>query len=218
MKRDAQINHEDQLAWLTRDEVVGPRCPVAAGRATRVAMDIYRTPRLLLRCWKGSDREPFARLNADPEVMAHFPGVLDRAASDVLVDRIEAHFAEHRFGPWAVSVQGGEPFIGFVGLAHVAFDAHFTPAVEILWRLAQSSWGHGYATEAAREACRIAFEELKLPEIVSFAVPANQRSRAVMDRIGMTHDARDDFDRPKLAEGHPLRRHVLYRLSAAGWA
>lgn len=177
-------------------------------------MEDYRTPRLLLRCWRDNDREPFARLNADTEVMANFPGVLDRAASDALADRIEAHFAEHGFGPWAVEVEGGEPFIGFVGLARDEFKAHFTPAVEILWRLGRSSWGHGYATEAAREACRIAFEELRLPEIVSFTVPANQRSRAVMERIGMTHDARDDFDHPKLADGHPLRRHVLYRLSS----
>lgn len=123
-------------------------------------MKDYRTPRLLLRLWKKTDREPFAWLNADPGVMAHFPGVLERSASDTLADRIEAHFAEHGFGPWAIEVQGGELFIGFVGLAHVGFDAHFTPAIEILWRFARSSWGHGYATEAAREACRIAFEEL----------------------------------------------------------
>lgn len=183
-----------------------------------MGMNGYRTSRLLLRRWRDSDREPFARINADPEVMAHFPGVLDRAASDALADLIEARFAEHGFGPWAIEVQGGEPFIGFVGLARVGFEAHFTPAVEILWRLARSSWGHGYATEAAHEACRIAFDELRLPEIVSFTVPANQRSRAVMTRIGMTHDARDDFDHPKLAEGHPLQRHVLYRLSAGSQA
>lgn len=181
-------------------------------------MEDFRSPRLLLRRWRDSDREPFARLNADPEVMAHFPGVLDRAASDALADRIEAHFAKHGLGLWAVEVQGGEPFIGFVGLVHVVLDTHFTPAVEIGWRLARSSWGQGYATEAAREACRVAFEELRLPEIVSFTVPANLRSRAVMDRLGMNHDARDDFDHPKLAEGHPLRRHVLYRLSAGGRA
>jgi RimJ/RimL family protein N-acetyltransferase len=180
-------------------------------------MEDYRMPRLLLRRWRESDRDPFARLNADPEVMAHFPGVLDRAASDALVDRIEAHFAEHGFGLWVVEVRVAEPFIGFVGLARVGFDAHFTPAVEIGWRFARSAWGHGYATEGAREACRIAFEELRLSEIVSFTVPANTRSRAVMDRIGMTHDPSDDFDHPKLAEGHPLRRHVLYRLSAARW-
>ena len=103
--------------------------------------------------------------------------------------------------------------MGFVGLTHVGFDARFAPAVEVLWRLARASWGRGYATEAAREACRIAFDELRLPQVVSFTVPANLRSRAVMERIGMTHDPDDDFDHPKLAEGHPLRRHVLYRLS-----
>lgn len=176
----------------------------------------HYTPRLILRRWRDSDRDAFARLNADPEVMAHFPDLLDRPASDALADRIEAHFAEHGFGPWAVEVQDGEPFIGFVGLARVGFDGHFTPAVEILWRLARSSWGHGYATEAAREACRIAFDDLGLPELVSFTVPVNQRSRAVMEHISMTHDERDDFDHPKLPEGHPLRRHVLYRLSARG--
>ncbi len=180
-------------------------------------MKDYRTPRLLLRRWKHADREPFARMNADAEVMAHFPGVLERAESDAMADRIEAHFAEHGFGPWAIEVTGGEPFIGFVGLAQVGVDAHFTPAVEVLWRFARSSWGHGYATEAARQACRIAFEELRLPAIVSFTVPANRRSRAVMARLGMTHTARDDFDHPKLAEGHPLRPHVLYRLAATSW-
>jgi ribosomal-protein-alanine N-acetyltransferase len=181
-------------------------------------MEAYRTTRLVLRRWMDSDREPFARLNADPEVMEHFPGVLDRAASDALVDRIEAHFAEHGFGLWAIEVQGGEPFIGFVGLLHVGFEAHFTPAVEVGWRLARSAWGRGFATEAAGEACRIAFAALRLPAIVSFTVPANLRSRAVMERLGMTHDPSDDFEHPKLAKGHPLRRHVLYRLSEKSWA
>lgn len=180
-------------------------------------MESYRTSRLLLRRWRDSDREPFAIMNADPEVMDQFPNVLERAVSDALAESIEAHFAEHELGPWALEVHRGEPFIGFVGLRRVGFDAHFSPAVEISWRLARTSWGHGYATEAAREACRIAFAELRLPEIVSFTVPTNRRSRAVMDRIGMTHDARDDFDHPKLAEGHPLRRHVLYRLSQDNW-
>lgn len=180
-------------------------------------MEAYSTTRLVLRRWRHSDRESFARVNADREVMEHFPGVLDRAASDALVDHIEAHFAEHGFGLWSVEVQSGGPFIGFVGLLHVGFEAHFTPAVEIGWRLARDAWGYGYATEAAREACRIAFAELRLPEIVSFTVPGNSRSRAVMERLGMTHDARDDFDHPKLAEGHPLRRHVLYRLASRRW-
>jgi RimJ/RimL family protein N-acetyltransferase len=181
-------------------------------------MDRYQTSRLLLRRWRDADREPFARMNADPEVMEHFPAALDGAARDALVDHIEAHFAEHGFGAWAIEVQGGEPFVGFVGLHHVGFDAHFTPAVEIAWRLARPAWGHGYAIEGAREACRIAFAELRLPGIVSFTVPRNVRSRAVMARLGMTHDPSDDFDHPALAEGSPLRRHVLTRLSAEGWA
>jgi ribosomal-protein-alanine N-acetyltransferase len=175
----------------------------------------HRTPRLLLRRWTSSDREPFARLNADPEVLEHFPGVLTREASNALVARFESHFARHGFGAWAIEVRGGAPFIGFVALLHVGFDAHFTPAVEIGWRLARSSWGSGYATEAAIEACRVAFDELKLPSIVSFTVPADRRSRAVMERIGMIRDHEGDFDHPKLTEGHPLRKHVLYRLSAA---
>lgn len=178
----------------------------------------HRTSRLILRRWQESDREPFARLNADPEVMKHFPSVLDRAGSDRLADRIEAHFVEHGFGPWAVEVQDGAKFIGFVGLAHVGFSAHFTPAVEILWRIVPDAWGHGYATEGARAACRVAFDVLGLSEIVSFAVATNAPSRAVMSRLSMTHRARDDFDHPNLAEGDPLRRHVLYRLSAAEWS
>ncbi len=173
----------------------------------------YRTARLLLREWKESDLEPFAQMNADPEVMAHMPGLLHRAESDALVDRIKAHFGEHGFGGWAIEVPGVAPFIGFVGFARVGFNAHFTPAIEIAWRLARSAWDHGYATEAAHEACRIAFEELQLPEIVAFTVPTNIRSRRVMERLGMRHDPADDFDHPRLPEGHPLRRHVLYRLS-----
>jgi predicted N-acetyltransferase YhbS/RimJ/RimL family protein N-acetyltransferase len=181
-------------------------------------MEDYRTSRLVLRRWKDTDLEAFAQLNADPEVMEHFPGVMDRAASDALVERFEAHFAEHGFGPWAIEVHGGESFIGCVGLVHVGFAASFTPAVELTWRLARRSWGHGYASEAARAVCRFAFAELRLPALVSFTVPANQRSRAVMARLGMTHDPRDDFAHPRFAEGHPLRRHVLYRLSATSWA
>lgn len=177
-----------------------------------------RTPRLLLRRWRPSDRDALARLNADPEVMEHFPATLDRAGSDATADRIAAHFATHGFGLWAIEVQGGEPFIGFAGLMIPRFQAHFTPAVEIGWRFARSAWGHGYATEAAREALRLGFAELGLPSIVSFTVPNNLRSRRVMERLGMRRDPREDFDHPLLPEASPLRRHVLYRLSAAEWA
>lgn len=198
-------------------QLPAPACSSEYGRVTRHVMAAYRTHRLLLRPWTLEDREAFAQLNADPVVMEHFPSVLDRDASDALADRIEAHFADHGFGPWAIEVAGGASFVGYAGLARVGFEAHFTPAVELLWRLGRSAWGHGYATETALEACRVAFEELGVSELVAFTVPGNVRSRAVMERVRMTHDAADDFEHPRLAEGHPMRRHVLYRLSVARW-
>jgi RimJ/RimL family protein N-acetyltransferase len=157
---------------------------------------------------------PFARLNADPRVMEFFPAPLSRAQTQALVERIDAHFREHGFGLWAVEVPGVTSFAGFVGLSVPRFEAHFTPCVETGWRLAAEYWGRGYATEAATEALTFGFQTLSLREIVSFTVPANVRSRRVMERIGMVHDPGGDFDHPALAEGHPLRRHVLYRISA----
>jgi RimJ/RimL family protein N-acetyltransferase len=173
---------------------------------------VLRTERLLLRQWRDEDREPFAALNADPEVMRHFPAPLPRVASDALVDRASAHLAEHDWGLWAVELVETGAFLGFTGLAVPRFEAPFTPAVEVGWRLRGDAWGFGYATEAARAALGVAFGELGLQEIVSFTATGNDRSRAVMTRIGMTHDPDDDFDHPALPEGHPLRRHVLYRL------
>jgi ribosomal-protein-alanine N-acetyltransferase len=176
-----------------------------------------RTDRLVLRGWREPDRERYAAMNADPRVMQHFPGLMTRAESDAHVDRIGEHFSEHGFGLWAVEVPGDAEFIGFVGLAVPRFEAHFTPAVEVGWRLAAEWWGRGYATEAAREALRFGFEDAGLAEIVSFTAPVNERSQAVMRRIGMTHDADGDFEHPALPPGHPLRLHVLYRLRRAGW-
>jgi RimJ/RimL family protein N-acetyltransferase len=121
-----------------------------------------RTERLLLRRWRETDREPFAALNADPEVMEHFPGPMAREESDTFVDRIETHFAEHGFGLWAVEVVSTGSFAGFVGLAVPRFQAHFTPAVEVGWRLARQRWGNGYATEAARAALAFGFEEKRV--------------------------------------------------------
>ena len=171
----------------------------------------------MLRGWRLSDREPFASMNADPEVMEHFPAALTRAQSDAAADRIEAGFAERGFGLWALEIAGGEPFIGFSGLAVPRFEAPFTPAVEIGWRLARRWWGHGYATEAARRVLEFAFRDVGLPEVVSFTSATNVRSQAVMGRIGMTHDPADDFDHPLLAEGHLLRRHVLWRITSSEW-
>jgi RimJ/RimL family protein N-acetyltransferase len=170
-----------------------------------------RTPRLVLRAWRAADREPFAAMNADPRVMEHFPAALTRDESDALADRIEAHFAEHGFSLWALEIPGVAPFGGFVGLAVPRFTAHFTPCVEIGWRLDASVWGRGYATEAARVVLAYGFEQLGLEEIVSFTTEKNMRSRRVMERIGMRHDPADDFDHPALDAHDPLRRHVLYR-------
>jgi RimJ/RimL family protein N-acetyltransferase len=170
------------------------------------------TPRLLLRTWLPADLEPFARLNADPRVMEHLPGVLSREQSDALAARIAAHFAEKGFGLWALEVPGVAPFVGFVGLSVPRFEAAFTPCVEVGWRLGAEHWGRGYASEAARAALMFGFDRLGLREIVSFTVPANQRSRAVMERIGMTRDPSEDFEHPSLPPSHPLRLHVLYRI------
>jgi ribosomal-protein-alanine N-acetyltransferase len=202
--------------------------------------DSLTTPRLVLRPWRPSDREPFRAINADPRVMEFFPSTLTAAESDALADRIEAHFREHGFGGFAAELRSNASFIGFIGLAIPSFDATFLlppsartkpdPAkdsepsvvalqspelqvVEIGWRLAHSAWGQGLATEGARAAANCAFEILKLPSLISFTVPANLRSRRVMEKIGMVHDPSADFLHPNLPEGHPLRPHVLYRLS-----
>ena len=166
----------------------------------------------MLREWRDEDLEPFAALNADSEVMWFMPKLLSRDECATRIQNIRDHFRDHGFGLWAVEVRDVIPFIGFVGLSIPRFEMPFTPCVEIGWRLAREAWGQGFATEAARAAVAFGFDELGLQEIVSFTVPDNVRSRRVMERLGMTHDPAGDFEHPLLAEGHPLRKHVLYRL------
>jgi len=153
-------------------------------------------------------------MNADPEVMRYMIRPLAREESNAFIDRAERHHDEHGFGLWAFEVPPNVSFIGFVGLWIPNFDAHFTPAVEVGWRLDNPHWGNGYATEAARAAIADGFERIGLKEIVSFTVPVNLRSIAVMERLGMTRDPDDDFDHPNVPKGHPYRRHVLYRIAA----
>ncbi len=167
------------------------------------------TPRLRLRPWRESDLEPFAAMNADARVMEHFPGLLTRAESDAMAGRANAHIASKGWGLWAVELIAGERLIGFAGLAALSWQAHFTPCIEAGWRLAARAWGMGYATEAARETIRYGFEQAEIAEIVSFTALVNVRSIAVMERLGMLRDG--EFDHPQIAEGHRLRRHVLYR-------
>jgi ribosomal-protein-alanine N-acetyltransferase len=181
-------------------------------RCPECQKQVLRTERLLLRRWRPEDRIAFARMNADPRVMEFFPAVQSREESDAVADRIEAHFQQHGFGLWAVQIAGVTPFAGFIDLTHTRFEAHFTPAIEVGWRLAADHWNRGYATEGARAALDFGFTTLGLNEIVSFTVPTNLRSRRVMEKIGMIHCPDDDFDHPLVPEGHRLRRHVLYRL------
>jgi RimJ/RimL family protein N-acetyltransferase len=181
------------------------------GPAKEAMRDELRTERLLLRRWRESDRLPFQQMNADPRVMEFFPESLIPEASDALFNRAQQHFDKHGFGPFAVELLDNGSFIGFIGLSIPAFEAHFMPAVEIGWRLAFNHWGKGLATEGARAAHDFGLHMLRLEQVVSFTVPANVRSRRVMERLGMTHDPADDFEHPALPAGHPLRRHVLYR-------
>lgn len=180
---------------------------------------MIRTERLLLRPWRDEDLEPFAIINADPRVAEHLPSTLSPAESDALATKIREGMDERGFGLWAAERvdAAGRPFIGFIGLSVPPFEAAFTPCVEIGWRLAPAHWGIGLATEGARAVARHAFGELGLNEIVSFTVPANRASRRVMEKLGMEHDPAEDFDHPRVPDGHPLRRHVLYRLHSASW-
>jgi RimJ/RimL family protein N-acetyltransferase len=175
---------------------------------------LLETERLKLRRWREEDREAFAAINADPEVMEHLPEPLTRAQSDALIERIEMGFEANGFGLWALELRESGELIGFAGLNVPEFEAHFTPAVEVGWRLARPAWGNGYATEAGRAALEFGFEQVGLTEIVSFTTVANFRSRAVMERIGMSHDSNDDFEHPNLPPGHAQRHHVLYRTLA----
>jgi RimJ/RimL family protein N-acetyltransferase len=172
-------------------------------------MTVLRTKRLLLRQWRDSDRDPWAALNADPLVMEHFPATQDRAEADRWAAHNAARIDEHGWGLWAVEVAAGAPFIGSVGLAEATFEAPFTPCIEVSWRMAREHWGGGYAPEAAQAALDFGFDELDLDEIVSFTAVGNERSRRVMEKLGMAEAC--EFDHPKLP-GHRLERHVLYRL------
>lgn len=175
------------------------------------------TGRLLLREWRNSDLAPLAAISADPEVMRHFPAPLTRDESAALIERCRTHFAEHGFGLWALERKDDGRLIGFAGLGHTDFDAHFTPAIEIGWRLARDQWGNGLASEAARAALRQGFEELGLEEIIAYTALSNLPSQRVMRAIGMQRDLADDFQHPKLPVGHPLRPHLLYRIHRDHW-
>lgn len=180
-------------------------------------MTELRTSRLLLRAWRKEDEEPFAALNADARVTEFLLGPFTREQSDAQIRSFQAQFAQRGFGRWAVELLGETGCIGMVGLSELHDDRHFTPCVEVAWRLAHSVWGKGLATEAANAVLAFGFERARLAEIVALTVHANLRSRAIMERLGMKRDPADDFDHPLVPVGHPLRPHLLYRLSADDW-
>jgi RimJ/RimL family protein N-acetyltransferase len=173
-----------------------------------------RTERVVLRQWKAADREPFARLNADPVAMEFFPARLSRSESDAFAAHNEDAIERDGFGLWAVEIPGEAEFIGFVGIAAVSDVLPFAPATEVGWRLAREYWGRGLAYEAARAVVSFGFEELALPEVVALTAVENLRSRRLMERLGMTRDPADDFLHPTVPAGDPLQAHVLYRLRA----
>ncbi len=176
----------------------------------------FETERLVLRQWRRSDQRPFAALNADPVVMARFPSTVTPEESDAMASRAEAFIAQRGWGPWACELKMMGQFIGMVGLHIPDADLPVSPCVEVLWRLARHHWNHGFATEAARGALRVALEVLEVPEVVAFTAPANMRSRAVMDRLGMTMDAAT-FERPRLPKGHALSRTLQLPSVAGPW-
>ena len=171
-----------------------------------------RTKRTLLRQWKDSDLPAWCAMNADPEVRRYFPNVHTAEEARAEASRVRELIVQRGWGFWALELPGVTPFAGCVGLMVPTFEAPFTPAVEVGWRLSREAWGQGYATEAARAALEFAFKHLDLDEIVSLTTITNEPSQKVMQRLGMQRDPRDDFDHPRIAAGHPLRRHVLYRV------
>jgi RimJ/RimL family protein N-acetyltransferase len=175
------------------------------------------TPRLVLRQWRAGDREPFAALNADPEVMRYFEAPLTREESDGWAQALAARIEEQGWGLWALERRDTGEFIGFTGLQVPRHELPFNPCVEVGWRLARSAWGQGFATEAGRASLAHGFGPLALDEVVSMTAVPNLPSRAVMERLGMRRDPAGDFDHPAVSAGHPLARHVLYRLDADRW-
>ncbi len=182
-----------------------------------MSLPIIRTERLILRPWRKTDLDSFAKINADPKVMEFYPSVMAREESDALAIKFQKEFNERGYGFWAVEVPGIADFIGYVGLNYWNLEMPFAPCIDIGWRLDSSFWGHGYATEGAEASLHYGFKMLELSEIVSMATIGNARSKKVMERLGMKSDPAENFEHPKVPKGDPLSWRVLYRLSNADW-
>lgn len=180
---------------------------------------VIHTERLVLREWRETDKQPYALLNADPEVMRHFPSQLSREQSDEMVDRMAAAWEQRGFGLWAAERVDTHQFIGFIGLSMPGWHVDgLTPCVEVGWRIDSQHWGHGFAPEGARAALEYAFEHVELPndEVVSFTTTQNLKSQRVMQKIGMVLDPTGEFDHP-MTPGWHEQRHVVYRIDRPTW-
>lgn len=175
------------------------------------------TERLILRRWQDSDLEPFSKITADPEVRRYYPSTLSKDETKAAIKRFEEHFEKESFGLWAVELKSNGEFIGYTGLNRPTIKAHFMPCIEIGWLLSKAHWGHGYAPEAAKKCLEDGFVRIGLDEIVSFTTVSNDKSIRVMEKLQMTRNPKDDYSHPFLPEGHPLKPHVLFRLSKAAW-
>jgi RimJ/RimL family protein N-acetyltransferase len=176
----------------------------------------FNTERLAFRAWQDQHRAPFAAMNADPEVMHHFPALLTAEQANAVIDVWRQQFQERGWSNWAVELLGTGEFVGFIGLSVPRRQLPFSPCVEIGWRLRRDAWGKGFATEGAKECLRVGFEKLKLEEVVSFTALTNIPSVRVMQRIGM-FNANADFEHPAVPEGHALRPHCLFRITRTQW-
>lgn len=175
-------------------------------------MKYLETEHLILRSWKEEDREPYFHINQDPKVIECLLGPLTEQQVDLFIEAMNKQQHDRNYTLWAVEEKATGGMMGFIGLNYVEWEAPFTPAVEIGWRLGSEYWGKGYATEGAKAVLEYGFEQLGLQEIVSFTVPANKRSQRVMEKIGMMREEKGDFCHPKLMADHPLSRHILCRL------
>lgn len=177
----------------------------------------FMTERLRMRRWVAADLDPLVEMSNDERVMEHFPSLMTRAQCELMMSLVNQELEERGFGLWGLERRDTGAFIGYTGLHEVSFDTSFTPAIEVGWRLAYDAWGQGFATEAARRALEIGFQAHALPEIVSFTIPENVRSQAVMRRLGMRRDKAGDFDHPRHLDDDRIRRHILYRLTVGEW-
>ncbi|KTD11233.1 GNAT family N-acetyltransferase [Legionella jamestowniensis] len=177
-------------------------------------MKIIESKRLIIREWLETDYPLFIEMNADAQVMQYFPAILSEKETMAMLARIHAHIQQHGFGLWAAELKETAEFIGFIGLNIPSFSAHFSPCVEIGWRLSPRFWGKGLAIEGAKAVLAYGFKQLGLKEIVSFTTITNVRSQRVMQKIGMTCDGKDNFCHPNLPLKHPLSPHVLYRITS----